>query len=48
MSGMGDELVLTTNLIIHDCISNVLNQACKLICILNIGEKTLNVPLLLK
>ena len=45
---MEDELVLTTNLIIHDCISNVLDQACKLIRILNIGEKTLNIPLLLQ
>ena len=42
------ETVTTTNLIVHHCISNIFNQASKLICILNIGEKTLNLSLLLQ
>jgi hypothetical protein len=42
------ETAVTTNLIVHHCISDIFNQACKPICILNIGEKTLSFSLLLQ
>ena len=37
---------LTTDLVIHHCITNISNQTPDFICILGIIEETLNIPLL--
>jgi len=46
LSHMGSGFVLTTNLIFHHGIPNVFNQAIQLIRILDVVEKSLNLPLL--
>jgi len=41
-----NKLTPTTNLIVHDSILNISNQTAEQICILGIGEESLNHPLL--
>ena len=41
-----NEFALSTNLIVHSSIMNSPNQTSKFVCILNIVEETLNIPLL--
>ena len=42
----GNELGLTTNLIVHHSIVNISNHTTEHICILDIGKESLNLPLI--
>ena len=42
----GNELGLTTNLIVHYSILDISNHTTEHVCILDIGDKSLNLPLL--
>ena len=43
---VGGDFVLTTNLVVHHGITNIFNQTTQLIRILDVVEKSLNLPLL--